>query len=218
MNEKIVDETSKLKEGASTITSLVFMAFTFIQLNFVAFQGSKDYLVFDRLILFSGINIFLILGIYTVFSMIKSIIDKNDPKISGLLKGRIGIPIGLLVGVFILALSHKSSLENKPKYLEEENYVEYLLTVKNKSLKEIEKNMTILKENSILLGKEIEEKKIEVKDLELIAKKIIDTKITEYENRVAKLEEKIVMLETENNSLKSIKLAKKEEDEKILIE
>lgn len=226
MNEKIVDETSKLKENVLTITSLVFMAFTFIQINFIAFQGSKDYLVFDRLILFSGINIFLILGIYTVFSMIKSIINKNESEMCGLLKKRISYPMMILIIIFLTTMTYKFYLESKPKYEEEKNYVEYLLTIKKEKLQEIEENVINLKEESIILSREIKQRRNEIDNLNSImrmvkneVKKTVDNEILGYEDRIAKLEEKIVMLETENNNLKSIKLAKKEEaDEKILIE
>lgn len=71
----MLNESDKIKESVITISSLVFTAFTFIQLNFVAFQNSKDYTVLDRIILFSGINLFVIIGIYSILTMIKSLLN-----------------------------------------------------------------------------------------------------------------------------------------------
>ena len=49
----IKKETSNLRDNVLTVSSIIFTAFTLIQLNFVAFQNSNDYNVLDRLILFS---------------------------------------------------------------------------------------------------------------------------------------------------------------------
>lgn len=115
----IKTDIEKNKENILTISSLVFTAFTLIQLNFTAFQNSNTYNVLDRLILFSGINIFTILGIYTIFSMIKSFIKQE--KVNFSIK-KISIKPELLIlliflivlsGVFISTLFIKSQEENK---------------------------------------------------------------------------------------------------------
>ena len=49
----IKKEASDLRDNVLTVSSIIFTAFTLIQLNFVAFQNSNDYNVLDRLILFS---------------------------------------------------------------------------------------------------------------------------------------------------------------------
>lgn len=66
-----------LTEKMLTIGSLIFTAFSLIQINGISFGRSNDYTIIDRLILFCGINLFVILGIYTIFTMIKSIIRKD---------------------------------------------------------------------------------------------------------------------------------------------
>lgn len=222
--KELSSEIKGMKESVITISSLVFTAFTFIQLNFVAFQNSKDYLIIDRLILFSGINLFLIIGIYVIFSMIKSIVYKED-QISKILKGRLAIPTSIMAAIFGITLFMKNKIESKPKYIEEKQYVEYLLTVKNEKLEEIEEGITKLKGESLLLSKEIEQKRKKLEDLNYImgkakseVKKTIDNEILGYEDRISKLEKKIVMLETEKINLKSIELAKKEENIKEKIE
>lgn len=74
-SEEIKKENTKLKDSIITVSSLVFMSFTFIQLNFVAFQRSSEYGVLDRIILFSGINTFAIVGIYSIILMITSLLS-----------------------------------------------------------------------------------------------------------------------------------------------
>lgn len=201
------NEISKLKESVLTITSLVFMAFTFIQLNFVAFQNSKDYLVFDRLILFSGVNIFLILGVYVVFSMIKSIIIQ-EKDISPLLKKRMFYPVSILILVFISSISYKFRLENKPKYLEEKEYLEHLVKLKDKRITDLESSIENLEIRISKLQLNLEERIEEISNFEKIASKAknqiqrtIDEEIKSNEERIVKLkedyEDKIV--ENKNN-------------------
>lgn len=108
-NKKIQKENQNIKESILTISSLVFMAFTFIQLNFTAFNQSAEYTILDRLILFCGINIFLIVAIYTILSMIKSII-REDKRFDWQLKKRMCIPMLIfsltLMGLIYLKYDH----------------------------------------------------------------------------------------------------------------
>ena len=111
--EEIKKENSQSKESILTISSLVFTAFTLIQLNFSAFQNSKDYYVLDRIILFSGINLFLLLGIYCILSMIKSFVDiKTSNDKEGKLFGKIIIISFLLAAIFGFSLFQKGKSEN----------------------------------------------------------------------------------------------------------
>jgi len=77
---KIKKETSNLRDNVLTVSSIIFTAFTLIQLNFVAFQNSNDYNVLDRLILFSGINLFLIISITAIMSIIKKLLSLENKK------------------------------------------------------------------------------------------------------------------------------------------
>lgn len=76
----IKKETSNLRDNVLTVSSIIFTAFTLIQLNFVAFQNSNDYNVLDRLILFSGINLFLIISITAIMSIIKKLLSLENKK------------------------------------------------------------------------------------------------------------------------------------------
>lgn len=77
---KIKKETSNLRDNVLTVSSIIFTAFTLIQLNFVAFQNSNDYNVLDKLILFSGINLFLIISITAIMSIIKKLLSLENKK------------------------------------------------------------------------------------------------------------------------------------------
>lgn len=148
--EKIEKEAANLKESVITISSLVFTAFTFIQLNFVAFQNSKDYFVLDRLLLFSGINLFLIVGIYCILSMIKTLltIELDEKKEKQLLEN-LKIIIFLFSFVFTVSLVLKAredkfllkDIQTKVKNIENEknNYSIENIQEKIKSL-EVEMN------------------------------------------------------------------------------
>lgn len=204
------NEISKLKESVLTITSLVFMAFTFIQLNFVAFQNSKDYLVFDRLVLFSGVNIFLILGVYVVFSMIKSIIIQ-EKDISPLLKKRMLYPMSILILIFISSISYKFYLENRPKYLEEKEYLEHLVKLKDKRITDLESSIENLEIRISKLQLNLEERSEEISNFEKIASKAknqiqrtIDEEIKSNEERIVKLKEDYEDKIVENKNDKKI--------------
>lgn len=122
-SKEIKEETSKLKESVITISSLVFMSFTFIQLNFTAFQNSKDYGVLDRLILFTGINLLLVIGIYSIFCLMKSLLkgqkEQGKVKINSEIKC-ILIALSVLFGVGLISkfLTHPNpEVENLEKEL-----------------------------------------------------------------------------------------------------
>lgn len=147
-------DIEKNKESTLTISSLVFTAFTLIQLNFTAFQNSNTYSVLDRLILFSGINIFTILGIYTIFSLIKSFIQKEEANSSNKFSFKpeiitVFIFLGILVGTFSYTLHLKSSKESE--------------TIKEiADLKEKTENITNLEQNINLLNRNISNLKTEL--------------------------------------------------------
>jgi len=107
------NETKNIKESILTITSIIFVAFTVIQLNFVAFHQTNTYSVYDRLLLFCGINIFVIIAIYIIMSMIKSIITQES-KVDKLLKKRICLPIGMLM-ILMIVILYMIKKENKAR-------------------------------------------------------------------------------------------------------
>ncbi|MCF2612864.1 hypothetical protein [Fusobacterium perfoetens] len=130
----IKEENASMKESILTVTSLVFTAFSFIQINFVAFQNSKDYLVLDRIILFSGINVFLIVGVYSILSMIKSFfrIEVEEGKEKHLFKKIILVFIFFMI-IFGGTLCLKGKTE---KYEKKNNIIVKKLEKENKELKE----------------------------------------------------------------------------------
>lgn len=155
--QEIVEENSSMKESVLTVSSLIFTAFTLIQINFVAFQNSKDYLVLDRIILFSGINVFLILGVYCILSMIKSFFNiKKFKEKEEDLSGKIVIVSFIIFSIFSICLYLKGRTED---YEKENNIIVEKLEKENKELKEkIEEKINNLelqiinykKENSLL--------------------------------------------------------------------
>lgn len=132
--QEIVEENSSMKESVLTVSSLIFTAFTLIQINFVAFQNSKDYLVLDRIILFSGINVFLILGVYCILSMIKSFFNiKTFKEKEADLSGKIIIVSFVIFAIFSISLYLKGKTEN---YEKKNSIVIEKLKKENKELKE----------------------------------------------------------------------------------
>lgn len=180
-NEEIMKDSNTLKESVITISSLVFTAFTFIQLNFVAFQNSKDYLVLDRIILFSGVNLFIIIGIYSILSMIKNLLSYNQKQNNNDLTNCTIISIFfILVFIFgaslwikkshetIIAGNYKSKTEKK--LIELSNEIDKINNNKITDLKSKIKNIEIQineleKQNNI-----IENKRLKLKEELLLLK------------------------------------------------
>lgn len=173
-------EIEKNKESTLTISSLVFTAFTLIQLNFTAFQNSNTYSVLDRIILFSGINIFTILGIYTIFSLIKSFIQNEKINLSSksFFKPEIitvFIFLVILVGTFSYTLYLKSSKESK--------VIEEIVNLKEKteSITNLEKNINLLNTNVSNLKTQLNENNEENQSKINSLKLELETKILNVE-------------------------------------
>lgn len=144
--QEIVEENSSMKESVLTVSSLIFTAFTLIQINFVAFQNSKDYFVLDRIILFSGINVFLILGVYCILSMIKSFFNiKTFKEKEADLSGKIIIVSFVIFAIFTTSLF----LKRKTEDYEKQN---------NITIKKLEKENNELKEKIESYEKEVDNK------------------------------------------------------------
>lgn len=111
---EIKEENSRTRESILTVSSLIFTAFTIIQLNFTAFQNSKDYVVLDRIILFSGINLLMIIGIFGILSLINEVLLKERNQEERRLKGieirYVGVMLSL---IFVTALVLKYRIEEK---------------------------------------------------------------------------------------------------------
>lgn len=111
---EIKEENSRTRESILTVSSLIFTAFTIIQLNFTAFQNSKDYSVLDRIILFSGINLLMIIGIFGILSLINEILLKERNEEERQLKGEEIKYVGTILSlIFVIALVLKYRIENK---------------------------------------------------------------------------------------------------------
>lgn len=188
-SKKLGEESEKVKENVITISSLVFTAFTFIQLNFVAFQNSKDYTIIDRIILFSGINLFLLIGIYGILSMIKSLLNNayND-KEEALFK-KIKWSFLSLTVIFILALGSKWKFGENPKIKELENN----LVEKNKEILSLNNKIAILKSDLIKIAEMKNELDSKENELE---KKMLSIK-SDFEE----MEKKNIMYLTQLNSM-----------------
>lgn len=155
--EEVKEENKSSKESILTISSLIFTAFTLIQLNFSAFQNSKDYLVLDRIILFSGINLFLILGVYCILSMIKSFFNIKTFKEREIdLSGGMIIVSFIIFSIFSICLYLKGKTEN---YEKENNIIIKKIEEENRELKKRVENeinnlelqiINYKKENSLL--------------------------------------------------------------------
>lgn len=173
-------EIEKNKESTLTISSLVFTAFTLIQLNFTAFQNSNTYSVLDRIILFSGINIFTILGIYTIFSLIKSFIQNEKINLSSksFFKPEIitvFIFLVILVGTFSYTLHLKSSKESK--------VIKEIVNLKEKteSITNLEKNINLLNTDVSNLKTQLNENNEENQSKINSLKLELETKILDVE-------------------------------------
>ncbi|PHH99506.1 hypothetical protein [Fusobacterium polymorphum] len=146
---KIKEETSNLRDNVLTISSIIFTAFTLIQLNFVAFQNSNDYNVLDRLILFSGINLFLLISITAIMSIIKRLLSSENKE--HLFIYELKLAFGFLIFLFLGSLLFKSCTKNI--LVDEEKILN--MEIKIKELEEkiastLNNNNTILEENKNL--------------------------------------------------------------------
>lgn len=191
IKEKYKIETLTFKENILTISSLVFTAFTLIQLNFIAFQNSNSYSVLDRIILFSGINIFAILGIFAIFCMIKSLISKEEENTLKAFKKIfkktelivIISVILILFTIFGIALKEKS-IQEKNDNLENFN-----------KLKKIEEKIELYEERIYVLEKNIEK----LEETSLKNKEYLDLK---FQKERIKTEEEILNIEKKIINLK----------------
>lgn len=145
----IKKETSNLRDHVLTVSSIIFTAFTLIQLNFVAFQNSNDYNVVDRLILFSGINLFLIISITAIMSIIKNLLSlkKKETLLIFELKLAFGFLIFLFLGSLIFKSCTKNILVDEEKILNMESKIKKL---EEKIDSTLNKNNIILEENKDL--------------------------------------------------------------------
>ena len=160
----IKKETSNLRDNVLTVSSIIFTAFTLIQLNFVAFQNSNDYNVLDRLILFSGINLFLIISITAIMSIIKKLLSLENKK--NLFFSELSIVLIILFLLFGGALFFKYHTKN---ILVDE---EKILNMEIK-IKELEEKITsTLNNNNIIL----EENKNLKNEINTLKDKTIDLK------------------------------------------
>ncbi|MFC2424691.1 MAG: hypothetical protein ACFNPZ_12145, partial [Fusobacterium polymorphum] len=139
----IKKEASDLRDNVLTVSSIIFTAFTLIQLNFVAFQNSNDYNVVDRLILFSGINLFLIISITAIMSIIKNLLSLKNKET--LLISELKLAFGFLIFLFLGSLIFKSCTKN---ILVDE---EKILNMESKIKKLEEKIDSTLNKNNIIL-------------------------------------------------------------------
>lgn len=187
IKEKYKIETLTFKENILTISSLVFTAFTLIQLNFIAFQNSNSYSVLDRIILFSGINIFAILGIFAIFCMIKSLINKEEENtLKAFKKTELIVIISIvliLFAIFGIALN-KKSIQEKNGNLENFN-----------KLKKIEEKIELYKDRIYVLEKNIEK----LEETSLKNKEYLDLK---FQKERIKTEEEILNIEKKIVNLK----------------
>lgn len=158
-SENLEKETKTIKENVLTITSLIFAAFTFIQINFIAFQHTDQYIIWDRIILFGMVNIFCILGIYSIFSMIRVIM--NDTNYCKELKIKLSIPIILLVFSVFLAGWRKYVIELDPLYKNRIVYYKELIKKLDENNNKLVRNLEELKfeiktTSELLISKQIE--------------------------------------------------------------
>lgn len=138
--KKVKDDIPEIKGSILTISSLILTIFSIIQINFIAFEKSSDYTILDRLILFSGINVFLLMAITTIFFIIKSIIEKKN-KYYGF--------VGLFILIFISLFCYLSF-----------NYDSFTRKINNKNINNIsQENITNI-ENKIKTIDEILQKNI----------------------------------------------------------
>ena len=137
---EIKNSLPEVKESILTITSLLLTIFSIIQINFIAFEKSSDYTILDRLILFSGINVFLLMAITTIFFIIKSIIEKKN-KYYGF--------VGLFILIFISIFCYLSF-----------NYDSLIKKVNNKSISNISQENIVNIEKKIKTIDEILQKDI----------------------------------------------------------
>lgn len=191
--KKIQNEGEKIKESVITISSLVFTAFTFIQLNFVAFQNSKDYTVLDRIILFSGINLFIIIGIFTILTMIKTLLSSEyDQEKEQNLKKTIKVISLIFAIIFLFALGIKAFCGPNPEVVKlEEN-----IRQKNEDLLKLEKKIFELK-NEI---NEINKVAVSYEKIILKSEKIVlnlDVQFSEADDKLSELRKEIKLLLTE---------------------
>lgn len=190
---KLQKEGDKIKESVITISSLVFTAFTFIQLNFVAFQNSKDYTVLDRIILFSGINLFIIMGIFTILTMIKTLLSSEYNQEKEQKLKRTIIIIALIFSIiFFFTLGIKAFCGPNPEVIKLEENIKQ----KNEDLLKLEKKIFELK-NEI---SEINKVAVSYEKVILKSEKIVlnlDVQFSEADDKLNELRKEIKLLLTE---------------------
>lgn len=194
IKERYRIETLTLKENILAISSLVFTAFTLIQLNFVAFQHSNSYSILDRIILFSGINIFVILGIFTIFCMIKSLIDKEENKLGNKKKSLKKTELFVIVTI-ILILSVIFGVSLWIKNSKEK-------TVEITNIEELKKDVDKFNNEIFNLNKENLELKEKIKELNFIIERDRNNLKLDFEQKNIKTKEEILNLEKEIIKLK----------------
>jgi len=160
----IKKEASDLRDNVLTVSSIIFTAFTLIQLNFVAFQNSNDYNVLDRLILFSGINLFLIISITAIMSIIKRLLSSENKE--HLFIYELKLAFGFLIFLFLGSLLFKSCTKNI--LVDEEKILN--MEIKIKELEE--KIASTLNNNNIIL----EENKNLKNEINTLKDKTVDLK------------------------------------------
>lgn len=145
--EEIKKDLPEIKESILTITSLLLTIFSIIQINFIAFEKSSSYSILDRLILFSGINVFLLMAITTIFFIIKSIIEKKN-RYYFFVAGSIGIFLVIFVFLSLCYdnLSKKINSKNINSVTQEE--IININSRINKIDTSLQKSIDILKQDN----------------------------------------------------------------------
>lgn len=219
-SEDIKKENTKLKDSIITVSSLVFMSFTFIQLNFVAFQRSSDYGVLDRIILFSGINAFVIVGVYSIILMINMLLSGEIiKKKNKYVEKRLLLVFIFFILVYTFALVIKNIKEENPEI----KTLRLSLIEKQEEIKEMNKLISILNIESQNINelknnyeKQVKNLKEQLSKSEKILKELNGYTSKEYlAEYIENIEEKVISNLKEKkltSKEKVIKLAKKEEN------
>lgn len=110
--KELKTENKNLKTEIIGITTLIFTAFTLIQLNFQAFSGSNSYDIYNRILLITGINISLFFPIYIIFTFIKHLInDYENIKFDKILKAKFILCISALILIAGITSTQIKSVE-----------------------------------------------------------------------------------------------------------
>lgn len=222
-SEEIKKENIKLKDSIITVSSLVFMSFTFIQLNFVAFQRSSEYGVLDRIILFSGINTFAIVGIYSIILMITSLlsikIDEDKYKAKNkYIQKRLLVVFAFFIIMYLSAIIAKGIFgENSEVVTLRKSLIE-----KKEEIKEMNRLITVLNlevqninELKIKSEQHAEDLKKELVKSEKTLEELNKYNSEEYLVKLTQSIEDKVLANIESKQLEKdeeIKLAKKQEE------